>query len=149
MWCSYRYTEELIYPANAVYVLGAFRTQGGLPEAFDTQADLRELLDKWKHDKRMMALLDVNKDGTIDMKEWAAARRMAQTQVEREQVERAVATPDLNVLGKPRDGRPFILSGIPQAALIRRYRTWAVACLGGMTLAASFALWALHTRAVL
>jgi hypothetical protein len=149
LWCTYRYTEQLIHLANPVYVLGAFRTQGGVADAFDTQADLRELLDKWKHDKRMMALLDVNKDGTVDMKEWAAARRMAQAQVEREQVERAVVTPDLNVLGKPRDGRPFILSGIPQAALIRRYRTWAMACLGGMTLAAGFLLWTLRARGAL
>lgn len=129
MFGKYRYTEELIFSANRVYAIGAFRTQAGGPDVFDEQADLRELLDKWKHDKQMMALLDVNKDGTVDMKEWEAARRMALDKVRRDHVERAVGTPDLNILAKPKDGRPYILSGVPQAALVRRYRLYAAGCL--------------------
>jgi len=145
----YRYTEELIFPANQVYALGAFRTQSGGPDAFDEQVDVRELLGKWKHDKKMMAMFDVNKDGNIDMKEWEAARRMAIRKVREEHVERAVNTPDLDILAKPRDSRPYILSGIPQIALIRRYTTYAAGCIGGTTLMAGFVLWALQLRGII
>ena len=141
----YRYTEELILEDNAVYALGAFRTQSG-QEVFDEQLDLRELLQKWKHDRKMMAMFDVNKDGTVDMKEWEAARRMAQRKVREEHVQRAVDTPDLHILAKPRDRRPYILSGIPQAALIRRYTGFAIGSIAGATLAVGFVLWALRLR---
>jgi hypothetical protein len=149
MWCTFRYTERLILPANAVYALGAFRTQTGLADSFDEQADLRDLLAKWKHDPKMMAMFDVNKDGAVDQHEWDAARRAGLEQVRREQVSRAVATPDLNILGKPRDGRPFILSGVSQAALIQRYRGYAIAAIGGCTFLAGFFLWALRVRGVI
>jgi hypothetical protein len=145
---KYRYTERLIFPNNPVYALGAFRTQAG-HEAFDEQLDLRELLGKWKHDRKMMAMFDVNKDGTVDMKEWEAARRMAQRKVRDEHVQRAVETPDLHILAKPRDRRPYILSGIPQAELIRRYTGFAMGSIAGATLAVGFVLWALQLRGVL
>lgn len=125
----YRYTEERLQTLEPLYALGAFRTHVAGPEAFDEKLDLNELLGKWKHDDRMMALFDVNKDGKVDQKEWDAARRMAMKKVRDEHVQRAVETPDLHVLRKPRDGRPFILSGIPQARLIARYRLSSGACL--------------------
>lgn len=148
-FCDYRYTEEMIFPANAVYALGGFRTQSGAADAFDEQADLRELLAKWKGDKRMMALLDRNKDGTVDMKEWEAARRMAAQKVRAQHVERAVSTPDLHILAKPRDRRPYILSGIPQAALIRRYRRYAAGCLALLAGSFGFFLFAMNVRGAL
>lgn len=143
---KYRYTEELLDKDHPLYALGTYRTHTGAPEAFDEQLDLKELLDKWKHDKQMMALLDVNKDGSVDQKEWDAARRMAQKKVRDEHVQRAVETPDMHVLSKPRDGRPFILSGVPQAKLIRRYRLTAGACLSLAIVAAAVLLNALVAR---
>lgn len=145
----YRYTEELIFSANRVYALGKYRTQAGGPDAFDEQVELRELLDKWKHDKQMMALLDRNKDGVVDVKEWEAARRMAIQKVRDAEVERAVNTPDLNILANPKDGRPYILSGVPQAALIRRYRSYAAGCLGILAVASGLFLSALKARGYL
>lgn len=148
-FASHRYTEELILPEDAVYALGAFRTQSGGADAFDEQVDVRELLGKWKHDRKMMAMFDVNKDGNVDVKEWEAARRMAIRRVRDEHVQRAVATPDLHILSKPRDRRPYILSGIPQATLIRRYTGYAAGCIAGTTLMAGFVLWALQLRGIL
>jgi hypothetical protein len=87
----------------------------------------------------MMAMLDVNKDGRVDQKEWDAARRMAQKKVRDAHVQRAVETPDLHVLGRPRDGRPYILSGVPQADLIRRWRWSSAGCLA-LAAAAAFVL---------
>ena len=149
LFCNYRYTEELIFPANPVYALGAFRTQTGGVEAFDEQVDVRDLLHKWKHDAKMMAVFDVDKDGNVNQKEWEAARRMAIGKVRQEHVERAVNTPDLHILAKPRDSRPYILSGIPQEALIRRYTGYAMGCIAGSTLATGFVLWALNVRGIL
>jgi hypothetical protein len=125
----YRYVEERIHASEPLYALGTFRTQVGGPDSFDEKLDLKELLDKWKHDKRMMAVFDVNRDGKVDQKEWDAARRMALKKVRDEHVQRAVETPDLHLLARPRDGRPFILSGIPQAMLIRRWRLSSLGCL--------------------
>lgn len=148
MWCSYRYTEELILSANPLYALGAFRTQTGIADPFDEQADLRDLLAKWKHDPKMMGLFDVNKDGVVDQHEWDAARRAGLDLVRREQVQRSVATPDLSILGKPRDGRPFILSGVTQAELVRRYRSFAAAAIGASIFLTGLFLWALRVRGV-
>lgn len=144
----YRYTEERLHARDALYLLGAFRTQVGGPEPFDENLDLKELLAKWKHDKKMMALFDTNKDGTVDTKEWEAARRMAQRKVREEHVQRAVETPDLHVLAKPKDGRPYLLSGVPQAKLIRRYRMQSAACIGVAAIGAFVLLEALMARGV-
>jgi E3 Ubiquitin ligase len=146
MFSKYRYTEELINQDHPLYALGSFRTQTGNPDAFDEQLDLKELLGKWKHDKKMMALFDTNKDGTVDAREWDAARRMAQRKVRDEHVQRAVDTPDMHLLAKPRDGRPFILSGVPQASLIRRYRLSSGALLSLAIIAAAVLLNALLAR---
>jgi hypothetical protein len=142
----YRYTEERLHPADPLYALGAFRTQAGGPDPFDEKLDLKELLDKWKGDAKMMALLDMNRDGRVDQKEWEAARRMAVRKVRDEHVRRAVETPDLHLLAKPRDGRPYILSGVPQAKLVRRYRIESAAGLGVAAVAAFVLLKALLAR---
>ncbi len=142
----YRYTEERIHATEPLYALGAFRTQAGASDPFDVELDLKDLLHKWKHDKRMMAIFDTNKDGQVDQKEWEAARRMAARKVQDEHVQRAVETPDLHILAKPRDGRPYILSGIPQAKLIRRCRLQSAGCIALATVAAFVLLEALAAR---
>lgn len=129
MFGKYRYTEERMHQEEPVYALGTYRTQTGGPDAFDEKLDVKDLLEKWKHDRKMMAMFDVDKDGSIDAREWEAARRMAKTKVRDEHIQRAVETPDLHLLAKPRDGRPYILSGIPQAKLIRRYRLYSAGCI--------------------
>ncbi|HUS25026.1 MAG TPA: GIDE domain-containing protein [Candidatus Binatia bacterium] len=146
---DYRYTEELIYALNPVYVLGGFRTQSGGPAPADEQADLAELLAKWRHDKRMMALFDTNKDGQVDQKEWEAARRMALKRVREQQAQDAGMAPDLDVVAQPRDGRPFILSAVPQAQLVRRFRLYSAGCMAGFFGAGSFTVYALLARGLL
>lgn len=149
LFAEYRYTEELLMPDQPLYAVGGFRTQAGGPEADDEQADLRELLMKWKHDKKMMSLLDRNKDGTVDMKEWEAARRMGLRKVRDEHVQRVVETPELHILAKPRDGRPYILSGIPQAGLIRRFHLYSAGFIALTAVCSVFVLWALQLRGLI
>jgi hypothetical protein len=143
---KYRYTEERLHPREPLYALGAFRTQTGQVESFDEKLDLNELLGKWKHDAKMMALFDTNKDGSVDTREWEAARRMAVKKVRDEHVQRAVDTPDLHILAKPRDNRPYILSGVPQAELIRRYRLQSAGSIVVAAIAAGVLLTALLSR---
>jgi hypothetical protein len=149
MFCRYRYTEELIFRSDLIYALGHYRTQSGGGAEFDEKADLTVLLNKWKRDPQMMELLDVNKDGHIDAREWEAARRMALNRVREEHVRRAVETPDLNILSKPKDGRPYLLSGVPQAKLVRRYRTYAGLAIAGFFASGTFVLLALNARGII
>jgi hypothetical protein len=142
----YKYVEERLHASEPLYALGTYRTQAGGPDSFDEKLDLKDLLEKWRGDKKMMALFDTNKDGTVDQKEWEAARRVAARKVRDEHVQRAVETPDLHILAKPRDGRPYILSGVPQAKLIRRYRLQSFACIALATVAAFVLLEALMAR---
>lgn len=125
---DYRYSEELILVGDLLYAIGWFRTQGNEQE-FNESQDLRELLADWKKDqKTLLQRFDRNGDGQIDLQEWEAVRRAALEQVRDAQVKRAL-NPDVHVLSKPRDGRPFILSTVTQQVLTRRARLWALLCL--------------------
>lgn len=123
-WISfgpYRYTERLLRIDDPLYALGYFRTQHSL-QSFDEQADLRELLAEWKRDQaELLRRFDANEDGQIDLEEWEAVRRAALEAVRRQHVEQAVH-PDLNILSRPPDRRPYLLSALPQAQLIARKR---------------------------
>lgn len=125
---DYRYCEELILVGDLLYATGWFRTQSSEQE-FNESQDLRELLADWKKDqKTLLERFDQNKDGQIDLQEWESVRRAALEQVRAAQVKRAL-NPDVSVLSKPPDHRPFILSTITQQALTRRARLWATLCL--------------------
>jgi hypothetical protein len=134
-WLSfgrYRYTEELLFLYQPLYALGLFRTQSAI-QAFDEDRDLRELLAEWKRDtRRLLREFDGNGDGQIDLQEWEAVRRNALQQVRQTQVEQSVQ-PDIHVLCRPADGRPYLLSARTEAQLTGRYRRLA---LGATLLAA-------------
>lgn len=127
---EYRYTEERLEINGPLYAIGAFRTQGGGEIARDVNdGDVRALLAKWKTDPKMRQLLDVNRDGQIDQQEWEAARVMARNKVMQESAAEP-PPPDVNLLNKPVDGRPFVLSAVPQAKLILRYKLQSALFLG-------------------
>ena len=131
-----------------LYALGRFHTSGGGAIAESINADVRELLAKWKHDPAMRKLLDVNKDGQLDMAEWEAARRMAERKV-REEHARLPPPPDVNVLKKPGDRRPFLLSAHSQEQLVRHNRIRGWAALAGFLAAIGGVAWALQLRGLL
>ena len=109
---SYRYTEHLIRPGDALYVIGQFMTHGGsatAPIAADNS--VTERLLAWKRDQAaLLREFDANRDGQIDVQEWAAVR----ARVEREaQAERGGIgdPPPVDVIGQTRDRRrPFVIS---------------------------------------
>ncbi len=143
---DYRYTEWKLIPQDRIYVIGQFRTQGGSTLEFDSRAELNALLDEWKKDMpTLRARFDLNNDGVLDEDEWFLARQAAKREVEKEMRE-AQAQPDINILGRPPDGKLFLISNLEQENLSRRYLLWTWAhlviffgALGGIG-------WALHYR---
>lgn len=142
---EYRYFEELILVGDLLYAVGWFRTQGSEHD-FNESQDLRELLADWKKDqKTLLERFDHDGDGQINLQEWENVRRAALEQVRDSQVQRALK-PDVHVLSRPQDRRPFILSTATQQSLTRRARIWATLCiLLGLPLAI-FSLCALQIR---
>lgn len=127
---NYRYSEKLILLGDPIYATGWFRTQTAILDLNESR-DVSELMAEWKQDKHnLLKRFDSNGDGQIDLQEWEAARRAALEQVRSQHVERSL-DPDLHVLSKPPDRRPFILSTLTQKSMTRRYRLWALLCLLG------------------
>lgn len=122
----YRYTEWRIHPHDRLYATGQFISVGeGLSYADQT----RDLLSTWKRDRvGLLKRFDANSDGALDLQEWELARQMAEQEVIASAHTRRTEQPVLSLLKKPSHGQPFILSCIPQMAMISRYR-WK-ACLG-------------------
>lgn len=118
---DYRYHEELLQVGDPVYALGWFHTPSTY-ESLDETSALIERLQQYKRDRNMLlARFDADGNGYIDAQEWEQARRAALKEVRAERLQRAL-DPDLHVLCRPPDRRPYLLSTLTQAALARRYR---------------------------
>ena len=76
----------------------------------------------------MLQYFDKNQDGEIDMEEWEKARTAARKIVNAKAQEKAL-DPGINIMMRPPDGRPYILSVLPQESMARRLR-WMAA--GGL-----------------
>ncbi|HEV2321312.1 MAG TPA: hypothetical protein VGT42_03035, partial [Gammaproteobacteria bacterium] len=141
----YRYTEERIDEDVPLYALGYFHTQGPV-SAGDIDDEVRAQLAAWKKDQAwLIQHFDANRDGVVDQQEWEAARTEARRLVlerERDNLER----PPVDVLGRPPDGREFILSTLPQGKLQSRLRLYAAACLLCFICAGSLGTYILHVR---
>jgi hypothetical protein len=124
-------------------VLGSLDRQGS--GSGNPGASTSEVLRAWKQDPSdLLHRFDADGDGQIDENEWEAARREAQVQVTRERAE-ASGAQALDLVGAPRErGRPFLISAIPQRALVARYRLYtgiglAAAALAGIGMGALIA----------
>jgi hypothetical protein len=125
---SYRYEESLLLPGGVLYAIGEFSTMGGAAahEAERNEsAEVGALISEWKRDRKCLhERFDVNRDGTIDMKEWERARLEAQREV-RQRRKGDPAVEGVHTLRKPRDGRLFLLANEMPDALGARYRFWS------------------------
>jgi hypothetical protein len=122
---SLRYTERLLLPRDMVYALGEFTTLSGNESALDLDADVGELLAEWKKNQpELLRRFDLDKSGTIDLREWELARRQARREVEAQH--REIRTRDgTHVLRKPRDGRLFLISNYLPEKLRNMYLLWS------------------------
>lgn len=125
---SYRYSESRIETDARLYALGYFHTQGPVGMG-EIDEEIRQLLVEWKQNQAaLIARFDTNHDGRIDQQEWDAAREEARKEILAQERE-AMSRPPINVLSRPRDGRPFILSTTPQQKLETRLRLYIAASL--------------------
>jgi hypothetical protein len=142
----YRYTEERIEPGDPVYAIGAFRTLDGYSDRPLRDEAIRELLSGWKKDREgLQRRFDLNRDGTIDSKEWDIARRTAAAEVDR-QAQAFRPGPRTHILSLGEQRRPFILSAEPQSHLVKRYRLRSAASLAAFLIAGGICTWMLSTR---
>ena len=66
---------------------------------------------------------DLNKDGRIDLREWEHAVLEAKREVARQHGEIRLRD-GVHLLRKPKDGRLFLLSNLPEERLARKYVLW-------------------------
>ena len=122
---DYRYTEWKLIEHDSIYVIGQFRTQGGSSLEFDTREEVGALLAEWKKDMpTLLKRFDLDGNGTLDMQEWMLARSAARREVARMMREEQ-EQPDINIIGRPRNGQLFLVSNLDQARLSRRYLLWS------------------------
>ena len=127
----YRYTERIMRPGELIYALGHFETWSNVPGTKERSKKRSEILAGWKNDAdELVRRFDADGDGRVDADEWEKAREAAEALVE-EQVTEAAMKPDVDVLMKPEEDHPFILSTKSQDELTKVYR-WKA--LGGLVL---------------
>jgi E3 Ubiquitin ligase len=143
----YRYTEERMHAGEALYAIGMFMSVGGGAEPFNTDAEVREVLNLWKKNRAgLLKHFDSNGDGDIDLEEWEVVRKAAYQRVRREQSKRSVQPPT-HIMKKPvHDNRPYLLSVVPQIQLVKTYKQKAAACLCGFLVAGSVGVWMATVR---
>ncbi len=105
---DYRYTEHRIVETELVNVIGDFRTVGGIATE-DFEGEVAQMLAQWKQDQpALLQRFDTNHDGVLSQSEWEVARAAARRQIA-EQPPKAAA-PNLNVMMRPQDKRPFLIA---------------------------------------
>jgi hypothetical protein len=122
---DHRYTEELLLPGGMLYALGEFSTTSATVLDLERKQAVSDLLGDWKKDQRaLLRRFDANRDGKVDLEEWEAARLQAHRTVSKEHAE-VRGGEGLHLLGKPRDGRVFILAAERPEKIGRRYAMWS------------------------
>lgn len=121
---DYRYTEYLFSPLDTLYAIGEFTTLGGANSDLDFKSDLNALLTEWKRAKtHLLERFDLNKNGQIDPGEWELAVLAAKREVAKQHG--AIRLQDgVHLLRKPKDGRLFLLSNLPEKRLVQKYVLW-------------------------
>jgi hypothetical protein len=123
---GYRNTEWTLLIDDRTYALGEFRTIRGGDFELDTNQDVNALLAEWKKDQpALLKRFDLNRDGSIDLKEWALARQAARREVDRMHCELR-ATAEVNTMRRPASGQLHLLSNDDPDQLARRYVWWSM-----------------------
>lgn len=121
---GYRYTEYRLSPPDTLYAIGEFTTLGGAGSPLDFKGDLNATLTEWKRDKtRLHERFDLDKNGQIDPQEWELAVLAAKREVAKQHGETQLKD-GMHILRKPKDGRLFLLSNLPEENLARKYVLW-------------------------
>ncbi len=143
----YRFTEQRIDIGDYLYVIGRFNSIGGRRENLDKNAEVRELLAKWKKmPQLLLARFDENDDGEIDIQEWQKVIAAAKQRVDKDLTERLLEQ-EIHTISKPIDKRrPFIISVENQDDIIRKYHRYSIASLMVFFLSGITFFWTLSIR---
>lgn len=141
----YRYTEKRMHEKDMLYAIGFFQSQSKQYSATDRRNEMAALLREWKQDPQFMKRFDSDRDGEISIEEWQQARNEAQKIVSQRAREAALDT-ELHLMLRPPDGRPFILSVLPETAMTKRFRFHAIGGLVGFFAGGAIAVFLLTTR---
>jgi len=143
---GYRYTEKRLHADDFLYALGDFVTLGEHQTNRDLDREVGATLKAWKQNpEALLAHFDADSNGEIDLEEWERVREAARKKVLHDRLHNAV-TPSVHTLGKPRDGRPFILSVEPQRSMSRKFRFKAAGSLVVFMLAGPASVWMILLR---
>lgn len=122
---NYRTTEWTLRIDDEIYLLGYLRTRNHTAE-LDTREDMKILLEEWKQDPdTLLRRFDLDKNGEIDMQEWALVRRAARREIEKQHRE-ARELADTHLVGRPPDGRLYLITNRDPSRLARRYLLWMI-----------------------
>jgi hypothetical protein len=137
---EYRYDLDYLALGDPLYALGELATVGGTRGPFDRRAEVGALLSEWKRDPtNLRERFDADRDGEVNLAEWAKAREAAQREVDRRHLETGPPAA-LHLLRAPADGRPYLVSNRDPLALARSSRFWAWLHVAVLVLAAVWAL---------
>lgn len=126
---GYRYTEKRLHADEFLYALGDFVTLNDHQGERTLDRQVSATLKAWKQQpEALLHHFDTDKNGELDLQEWERVREKAHNKVLHDRLHDA-ATPSVHTLGKPRDGRPFILSVQSQRNMSRKFRLKAAASL--------------------
>jgi hypothetical protein len=138
---GYRYTEKRLHADESLYALGEFVTLGEHQGERNLDLQVSATLKTWKQKpEALLQHFDTDKNGEIDLQEWERVRETAREKVLHDRLSKA-ATPSVHTLGKPCDGRPFILSVESQRIMSRKFRFKAAASLAVFVFAGPMVVW--------
>ncbi|PIE36931.1 MAG: hypothetical protein CSA54_02720 [Gammaproteobacteria bacterium] len=144
---DYRYTERWIEPAEILYAIGHFETEGTGEELPSLRDEVRQLLTLWKQQpERYLRPFDKNHDGKIDEQEWAEVRRAAKQEAQHKRMEMA-GSPQVHLIRKPQQKSDiYILSSLTDEELVKKYRKRSRWLLIYSILSAITLVWMLNVR---
>jgi hypothetical protein len=119
----FRYEESLLPPGSLLYAIGQFATVGGAagPQRRESEY-VSALTGIWKKDpEKLKARFDTNRDGVVDLVEWAAARKEAKRVVRERLAAPPAAREEAHTLSRPPDGRLFLLASAMPDGVRWRY----------------------------
>ena len=123
---EYRYRQWLILEHETIEVVGQFRTENAGEFNFSLAEEVGALLAEWKEDMPKLRLrFGLGRAGEVDLRDWERVRAEAQREVEQRRSAENRNRSDLHRLGKPDDGRPYLISSLAADRLVRRYHRWA------------------------
>ena len=144
---DYRYTETWIEPAEMLYAIGQFETEGTGEELPSLKEEMRALLNKWKqHPHTYLRAFDKNGDGKIDQQEWGEVQKAAAAQVEKDRMQGS-SLPVVHIMrNPPKKQNIYILSSLTDEELVKKYRNnsrWLI--IASVVLGAA-AVWMINIR---